>query len=235
MEIEKMAERRMFAKSIIDSDAFLDMPISARLLYYDLGMRADDDGFINSPKKIMRMIGATTNDMDILIAKKFVIPFENGIVVIKAWKINNYLRSDRYKPTNYLKEKALLKVENTGMYTLENDVGIPIGIPLVDAGKDSIGKDSIGKNNIGEKSTRFIPPTLEEVKNYCMERKNNVNAENFINFYSSKGWYVGKNKMKNWQAAVRTWENREKNQPQKEPPKKSNYDFDALEREIREN
>ena len=91
-----MAERRMFAKTIIDSDAFLDMPMSARLLYYDLGMRADDDGFINSPKKIMRMIGASNDDVNILIARKFVIPFDSGVVVIKHWRINNYLRNDRY-------------------------------------------------------------------------------------------------------------------------------------------
>ena len=211
-----MAERRMFAKTIIDSDAFMDMPMSARLLYYDLGMRADDDGFINSPKKIMRMIGATNDDINILIAKKFIIPFENGVIVIKAWKINNYIRSDRYKETNYKEEKRLLNIEETGMYTLKNIDknynGIPVGIPTGYTGKDRIGKDRID-NNIGEKSKRFIPPTLEEVKNYCLERNNNIDAENFINFYSSKGWYVGKNKMKDWKAAVRTWENRDKKTP----------------------
>ena len=137
-----MAERRMFAKTIIDSDAFLEMPISARLLYYDLGMRADDDGFINSPKKIMRTIGATTDDMNILIARKFVIPFESGVVVIKAWRINNYLRADRYKETTYTDEKKCLQVEESGMYTLDNKDGIPSGIPLVDADKDSIDKNS---------------------------------------------------------------------------------------------
>ena len=87
-----MAEKRMFAKTIIDSDAFIEMPISARLLYYDLGMRADDDGFVNSPKKIMRMIGASEDDMRILAMRKFIIPFDNGLVVIKHWRINNYLR-----------------------------------------------------------------------------------------------------------------------------------------------
>ena len=85
----------MFAKSIIDSDAFIEMPMSARLLYYDLSMRADDDGFVNSPKKIMRMIGASNDDMNILILRKFVIAFDNGVIVIKHWRMNNYLRSDR--------------------------------------------------------------------------------------------------------------------------------------------
>ena len=141
-----MAERRMFAKTIIDSDAFLDMPMSARLLYYDLGMRADDDGFINSPKKIMRMIGASNDDVNILIARKFVIPFDSGVVVIKHWRINNYLRNDRYTETKYLEEKSNLEVDKNGSYTAKNNTGIPVGIPTVSTGKVRLGKDSIGKN-----------------------------------------------------------------------------------------
>ena len=94
-----MAERRMFAKSIIDSDAFLEMPMSARLLYFDLSMRADDDGFINSPKKIMKIDGASMDDMNILIARKFILSFPDGIVVIKHWRIHNYIQNDRYKET----------------------------------------------------------------------------------------------------------------------------------------
>ena len=95
-----MAERRMFAKTIIDSDAFLDMPMSARLLYYDLAMRADDDGFINSPKKIMRFVGASMDDLNILAIRKFIIPFDNGVVVIKHWRIHNYIRKDRYSASD---------------------------------------------------------------------------------------------------------------------------------------
>lgn len=137
----------MFAKIIIDSDAFLDMPMSARLLYYDLGMRADDDGFINSPKKIMRMIGASNDDVNILIARKFVIPFDSGVVVIKHWRINNYLRNDRYTETKYLEEKSTLDVDKNGSYTTKNNAGIPHGIPTVSTGKVRLGKDSIDKNN----------------------------------------------------------------------------------------
>ena len=88
-----MAERRMFAKTIIDSDAFLDMPLSSQALYFHLNMRADDDGFVNSPKKIQRLIGCTDDDFKLLIAKSFIIPFESGVVVIKHWRINNYIRS----------------------------------------------------------------------------------------------------------------------------------------------
>ena len=111
-----MAERRMFAKTIIDSDAFLDMPLSAQALYFHLSMRADDDGFINNPKRVMRLIGANDDDFRILTVKQFVIPFESGIVVIKHWKIHNYIRQDRYKPTAYIEEKEKLNVEN-GVYT----------------------------------------------------------------------------------------------------------------------
>lgn len=121
-----MAERRMFAKTIIDSDAFLDMPTSARLLYYDLSMRADDDGFINSPKKIIRMTGASDDDLKVLIAKKFVIPFENGIVVIKHWKIHNYIAKDRYTETKYKEEKAMLKLDENNAYTLNE--GKPLNL-----------------------------------------------------------------------------------------------------------
>ncbi len=113
-----MAEKRMFAKTIIDSDAFIDMPLSTQVLYFHLSMRADDDGFINNPKKIQRMIGANEDDLKVLVTKKFIIPFESGIVVIKHWKIHNYIRGDRKKETYYPEEMSLLKVEENGSYTL---------------------------------------------------------------------------------------------------------------------
>ena len=111
-----MAERRMFAKTIIDSDTFLDMPLSTQALYFHLSMRADDDGFINNPRKIQRSIGATDDDLKLLIAKQFTIPFESGVVVIKHWRLHNYIQKDRYKPTIYQDEKAQLSVENNGVY-----------------------------------------------------------------------------------------------------------------------
>lgn len=151
-----MAEKRMFAKTIIDSDAFIDMPVSTRLLYYDLGMRADDDGFVNSPKKIMRMIGATDDDIKLLIAKKFIIPFDSGVVVIKHWRINNYLRGDRYKGTTYTKEKALLQIDDKGAYTLNGipkiESGIPVGIPSGNPDKNRLDKVSIDKNRLDKYS-----------------------------------------------------------------------------------
>ena len=117
----KIAERRMFAKTIIDSDLFLDMPSSTQCLYFHLSMRADDDGFINNPKKIQRMVGSGDDDLKLLIAKNFIIPFESGVVVIKHWKIHNYIQKDRYKETLYKDEKLQLSTGKNKEYIL----GIP--------------------------------------------------------------------------------------------------------------
>jgi hypothetical protein len=115
-----MAEKRMFAKSIVDSDAFLDMPLSSQALYFHLGMRADDDGFINSAKKIQRMIGSADDDLRILIAKNFVIPFEDGVCVIKHWKIHNLIQKDRYKPTLYTDHFTKISLKNNKVYSMES-------------------------------------------------------------------------------------------------------------------
>lgn len=111
-----MAERRMFAKTIVLSDAFLDMPMSARCLYFTLSMLADDDGFVNSPKSIIRQCGVSDDDMKILIAKKYILCFEDGVIVIKHWRINNYLQSDRLKPTTYFEHRAELTLDKKGAY-----------------------------------------------------------------------------------------------------------------------
>lgn len=128
-----MADKRMFTMKIVDSDAFLDMPLSSQCLYFHLNMRADDDGFVNNPRRIQRMIGASDDDMKLLIAKRFLLVFESGVVVIKHWRMNNYLRKDRYTPTQYQEEFHRLCVKDDGAYTeAENGlstVGIPPGIP----------------------------------------------------------------------------------------------------------
>lgn len=198
-----MAQRRMFSKDITENDAFLDMPLSTQALYFHLGMQADDDGFV-SPNRIMRMLGCQIDDLKILIAKKFVLQFDDGIVVVKHWKINNYLRNDRYKPTTHQDKLAQLTVKDNGGYKLDT-----IGIPLVDAGKDRIGKVSIVKDSKEKEiSRRFAPPPLQEVKEYIIEQNYQVDAEAWYDFYSSKDWMIGKNKMKDWRAAVRTWQKR---------------------------
>ena len=103
-----MAEKRMFTKSIIDSDAFLEMPLSAQALYFHLNMRADDDGFVNNPKRITDYVNASADDLKILLAKRFIIRFDSGVIVIKHWRMHNTLKSDRYHPTDYQDELALL-------------------------------------------------------------------------------------------------------------------------------
>lgn len=116
-----MAEKRMFAKTIIDSDAFLDMPQSTQLLYFHLSMRADDDGFINKPKAIMSFTGCKDDDLRILTAKKFIIPFPTGIIVIKHWKAHNYIKPDRYVETKYKDEKSMLELDENKEYQMATE------------------------------------------------------------------------------------------------------------------
>ena len=150
-----MAERRMFAKTIIDSDAFLDMPLSAQSLYFHLAMRADDDGFINNPKKIQRMIGASEDDCKLLIAKKFVLVFDTGVIVIRHWKLHNYIQKDRYKPTIYQSERNALKTEANGMYTqCIHDVSNMDTQDRLESGKDSL--------ELGEESIEISPAARED-------------------------------------------------------------------------
>lgn len=218
-----MAERRMFTQKITESDAFLDMPLSTQALYFHLCMNADDDGFVKNPKRIARMMGAGDDDMKLLIAKAFVIAYESGVIVIKHWRMHNLLRKDRYNETEYTSEKSMLYVKKNGAYTLDEEKGNPLDPakkiswqPNGTTGKDRIGKDSKGKDRLGkcnkgesvrgEKADRFVPPDVNQVQEYCDNRNNGIDAQTFVDFYTSKGWMVGKNKMKDWKAAVRTWE-----------------------------
>lgn len=121
-----MAQRRMFSPQIIDSDAFLDMPGSSQLLYYHLGVRADDDGFVSNPKRISRIAGGSDDDLKILIAKRFVLAFESGVIVIKHWRMNNFIRKDRYKETVYLQEKSQLFIKENQVYSLNGENAVPI-------------------------------------------------------------------------------------------------------------
>lgn len=157
-----MAERRMFAKTIIDSDAFLDMPLSTQCLYMHLSMRADDDGFINNPKKIQRMIGASDDDLKVLIAKNFIIPFESGIVVIKHWRIHNYIRGDRKHSTVYSEEFSMLDVKENGAYSMPTKCqSTDRQLTVNRYTEDSIGKNRIDKESIGEDSIDTFAPSLE--------------------------------------------------------------------------
>lgn len=211
-----MADRRMFAKTIIDSDAFLDMPLSTQALYFHLSMRADDEGFVNNPKKIQRMVNASDDDLKVLITKNFIIPFDSGIVVIKHWRIHNYIQNDRFKPTVYADERAMLDIKDNKAYTIKS----ALDTECIQNGYSSdtqLGKlGEFSEISIGEdKRKRFTRPTFEEVEQYCHERNNKVNAQRFLDYYDSNGWKVGKNPMKDWKAAVRNWEREDGKQAEK--------------------
>lgn len=143
-----MADKRMFSLKIVDSDLFLDMPLSSQCLYFHLSMRADDDGFVDNPKKIIKIIGANEDDLKILITKGFVIVFERGIIVITHWKINNFIRKDRYKPTMYIEQKQQLYQTENGAYISEEKVGCHLVNQRLSSGQPSIDKVSIDKGRI---------------------------------------------------------------------------------------
>lgn len=222
-----MAEKRMFSKKITDSDAFIEMSSAAQSLYFHLNQGADDDGFNNQVRIAMMKSHASTDDLKVLLAKNFLIRFESGVIVIKHWRMHNTLRKDRYNPTNFQEELKQLGIKENGAYTLGCQVvaeRLPDGCHSI----EEISIDKLSKEReyipMGElpptqpspqKSTRFVPPTVEEVKAYCEERRNNVDPIAFWNFYDGKGWMVGKSKMKNWKSAIITWEQREKGEAKK--------------------
>jgi hypothetical protein len=158
-----MAERRMFAKTIIDSDAFLDMPLSTQSLYFHLSMRADDDGFINNTKKIQRMIGCNDDDLKVLLAKKFIIPFESGVCVIKHWKIHNLIQKDRYKPTVYEDEMSKLSLKNNNVYTV--DTGCIQDVYETES-QVRLGKSSLGKSSLDNTRETALDDGFIEFWNY---------------------------------------------------------------------
>lgn len=209
----------MFSKSIIDSDLFLDMPQSAQCLYFHLAMRADDDGFVNSPRKIQRMIGASEDDCRLLVAKQFLIPFETGVVVIRHWRIHNYIQKDRYKETMYQSEKSALEQDPSGAYQL---MDTPCIHPVsemdnqVRLGKCSLGQGSLGEDSEGDKKGRkrptraFVPPTVEEVEEYARSRDSKVDPKRFWEYYNAGEWKDAKGQpVKSWKQRFITWEGRE--------------------------
>ncbi len=192
----------MFSKTIIDSDAFLTLPQSTQVLYFHLAIRADDDGFVNSPLKIMRSVDADETDLNNLINSNLIIRFESGIIAITHWKIHNYIQKDRYNPTIYQKEFATLFLDENKMYTqcIQSVYNLDTHV--------SIGKDRLDKVSIDKSS--FIPPAIEEIKEFCKNNNYKTDAEKFFDYYNSNGWKVGKNPMKDWHSALRMWERNEK-------------------------
>lgn len=228
----------MFAKTIIDSDAFLEMPMTAQLLYFHLAMRGDDDGFINKPKAIMRICGAHDDDLRVLFAKKFVIPFESGVVVIKHWKIHNYIRKDTYIETKYKEERACLELDENNAYRLSvtNPLRLRDESVTSPSTQDSIVKYSIDKVNIKRENTKrekaeLSSPSLEEIKEYGRSINREDIAKKFYDYYSAAGWKdTGGRNIHNWQAKYVAWCNREP----KEKERYGNFDVnEAFENAVR--
>jgi hypothetical protein len=180
-----MAERRMFAKTIIDSDAFLDMPLSTQALYFHLSMRADDDGFINNAKKIQRMLGCNDDDLKILLSKNFIIPFETGVCVIKHWKIHNLIQKDRYKPTVYSEHKSKLSLKNNNVYTMDT-------VCIQDVSKlepqVSIGKVSQGKKEAPIPDNFSVSERVIKWANEKGYRDLEKHLEHFVILAQAKGY-----------------------------------------------
>lgn len=230
-----MARRRAFSTAIVRSDAFVTMPLSAQALYFHLGMEADDEGFVNNPKIVQRMVGAAEDDLRLLIAKHFLLAFDSGVVVIKHWRMSNYLRPDRFHASQYTEERSLLYVKENGSYTFDASQGTPLlecghdndtatayqsrdnDMALAGPTKPNLTKLNLTKpiKNNGEVK-RFVAPSVEEVTAYIREKGYHFDAESFVAFYESKGWKVGSQPMKSWRAACVTWEKRHKGEGVKE-------------------
>lgn len=168
-----MAQKRMFSNLVVGSDDFLEMPDSSQNLYFHLSMQADDDGFVDNWKSIMRMTGKKEDDLKLLIAKSFVIPFESGILVIRHWRINNYIQKDRYKETIYKEEKSLLSTDESNVYNLDTDC-----IQNVSSDKISIDKNSIEKNSSSSVNEILYDSKVEEIQKVMIETIGTTNINN---------------------------------------------------------
>ena len=228
-----MANKRMFSLSVVDTDNFLDMPVSARLLYYELGMRADDDGFVDNWKKILSFTGLKIDDMKLLIAKKFVIPFESGVIVIRHWRLNNYLQNDRHKPTIYQEEfKQLEYDKKSNVYNLYTDC-----IHSID--KNSIDKNSIDKNIYAQKFNQFYEAYPKKVSKANVEKwfnKNKPDDELFKKIMTSLENYK---RSKQWQDKQyipypSTWLNQKRWEDEIEVEKTVDEIWQELEEELNE-
>lgn len=235
-----MAERRMFTMKIVDSDAFLEMPMSTQCLYFHLNMRADDDGFVNNPKRIQRTIGASEDDLKILLAKRFILGFESGIVVIKHWRMHNLLRKDRYNPTQYIEEKETLMLNENNSYTEKQPNNLldttwqPSGNQM--ATQDSIGKDSIVEDSLVEKKKeKEIRHKYGEYSNVLLsdsdyeKLKSEFPSDYTARIESLSSYIASTGKTyKNHLATIRNWARKDASGPNK--PQKTRYgNFDPEE------
>ena len=217
-----MAQKRMFDKRVVESDKFTDLPNSSKALYFMAGMSADDRGFFQ-PRRLQKMCGFTDDDFKILIAKGFFIAFPSGVMVVTDWNKNNWLDSRRVTETEYVDELNLLKLINEKYELLSSDeFGAKRMLSENSIEENSIEENSIDimqsqmlhcNNDVTESNnvTRFKKPTLLEVKEYCKERGNNIDANQFYDYYETNNWKDKDGKqIKNWKQKMITWESKEK-------------------------
>lgn len=211
------AERRMFTKKVTDDDSFMELSASAQALYLHLSMSADDDGFCNQVNLSMFKAHASVQDLEALLEKRYLIQFDTGVIVIRHWRMANALRKDRYTPTVFKEELSNLDVLDTGVYDW-----LPNGCQMVAnrLPQDRLGEDRLDKVKKEDSKKRFSPPSVDDVSAYITEKGYDIDPEAFVDFYASKGWKVGNQTMKDWQAAVRTWVRRDKDdkKPAPKPP-----------------
>lgn len=201
-----MAERRMFSKTIIDSDMFLDMSMSAQCLYFHLGMRADDDGFVNNPNRIMRIVGASSNDMRDLVTKRLIIPFDSGVLVIKHWKIHNGIQKDRYKPTVNVNEMDLLVLGRNKEYYLKSEMETNC-IQNVSMLETQVSLDKSSLDKVSQNEDTNQPLSVIEVEEYCHSKGYRINAAKFFNHYEAQGWKMGNGlPVRSWKALLAKWQ-----------------------------
>lgn len=213
----------MFTMKVIDSDAFLDMPLSAQALYFHLNMRADDDGFVHNPKRILRMVGAAEDDMRLLIVKRFVIGFERGVIVIKHWRMHNTLRKDRYNPTQYQEELQMLSLKANNSYT-ENPNGNHLATTWQPNGnhlapQNSIGKDRLDKVSIEEEEKKPARHKYGQYKNVLlsdedMDKLKTEFPQDWENRIERLSEYIASSgkSYKNHLATIRSWARKDKKQ-----------------------
>ena len=182
-----MAEKRMFTKKITQSDAFLDMPLSAQCLYFHLNMEADDDGFVNSPRKIQRLIGAKDDDLKLLIAKSFILVFETGVIVIKHWRMHNTIRQDRYHPTDYQEEYQKLDLKENNSYTWQpngNQMATENRIDKIRL--DKISKEKYIKRKYGSfENVELTDEEYQKLKDQFQDYESKIEA--LSSYIASKG------------------------------------------------
>jgi hypothetical protein len=223
-----MAEKRMYTKKITDSDAFIEMSAASQALYFHLNQCADDDGFNNQVQMAMWKAHASIDDLKVLMAKNFIIRFESGVIVIKHWRMHNTLRKDRYVPTNFQEELAMLGVKENEAYTLSGCQTVAKRLPQNSIEEISIEENSIDKDKSAKKRKVFTAPKYEEVLEYAKEKGREDIAKEFYDYFTVGEWVDSQgNKVRNWKQKFLTWCGKNAKKTDDKPAKPRYGTFDA--------